>query len=407
MFGLGYRTTEGDLAVFRRRNEFIRSGIQKLVSDGFLGRAIANIYDCAVDQAHWKDTLTHIRDELDTAFVSLQFITFPDGYPERPAETLMFRTEWEQDWLDALQPLIPGIPNIDVMFNSEIDVPMSQMSTMDEADFQSSEFYQEWVKPQGLRDTLNTNIIKRGNMTAVLSSPAFQDRELFSARDFEIIRALAPHFRRALLISDLLDEKNAQVEILRRTLDRLAIAVLLVEPDGRLAHANGAGEDLLLDGDAITLTNRKLRVISAVHRTGFMEAVARACSGNDLDLQSWGNGIPLPGRSGRNAVAYVLPLGKSERRNALGPGMAAVFVTVGQDARPPSVEVISAVTGLTTAEARVALAIADGTSPQEVAERQAVSINTVRKHLANAYEKTGLKNQVTLAAAISRLTPPV
>jgi DNA-binding CsgD family transcriptional regulator len=31
----------------------------------------------------------------------------------------------------------------------------------------------------------------------------------------------------------------------------------------------------------------------------------------------------------------------------------------------------------------------------------------VRKHLANAYEKTGLKNQATLAATISRLNPPV
>ena len=360
-----------------------------------------------MDQSLWRDTLTYIRDELETAFVSLQFITFPEGYPERPPETLMFRTEWDQGWLDALQPLIGGIPNIHQMFDAEIDVPMSQMSIMEEADFQSSDFYREWVEPQGLRDTLNTNIIKRGNMTAVLSAPAYQNRDLYSARDIEIVRQLAPHFRRALLISDLLDEKNAQVEILRRTLDRLAIAVLLVEPDGRLSYANGAGEDLLSDGDVIALANRKLRVASAVHRDGFMTAVARACSGNDLDLQSWGNGIPLPGRSGRNAVAYVLPLGKSERRNALGPGMAAVFVTEGKNARPPSVEVISAVTGLTTAEARVALAISDGVTPQEVAERHDVSINTIRKHLANAYEKTGLKNQATLAAAISRLNPPV
>lgn len=340
------------------------------------------------------------------AFVSVQFVTFPEGYPEKPPETLMFRTDWDEAWLEALQPLIADIPYFDQMIGADIDVPVSQLQLMDEAAFHDTSFYEAWVKPQDLRDTLNTNIIKRGNMTALLSAPTPKGRELFDDEDYRIMRELTPHIRRALLISDLLDEKNAQVQILRNTLDKLALAVILIEADGRLVYTNGTGEDVLSRGDTLTVVSKKLHVQSALHRDGFKAAVDRACSGNDMDIQNWGNGIPLPTPSGEVAVAYVLPMGKSERRQSLGPGMAAVFVTSGANAQPPSVEVISAVTGLTTAEANVALQIANGSTPQEVSETLDVSINTVRKHLANAFEKTGHRNQAGLSAAIGRLSLP-
>ena len=86
--------------------------------------------------------------------------------------------------------------------------------------------------------------------------------------------------------------------------------------------------------------------------------------------------------------------------------MAAMFVTTDANARPPSIEVVSAMLGLTTAEANVALTIADGDSPQETAARLEVSVHTVRKQLANAFDKTGIRSQAGLSAAINRMAPP-
>ncbi len=373
----------------------------------FASLAISKIYDCAVDPSEWENTLNFIRDEMQFAFVSVQFIAFPESYPDTPPETQMFRTEWDETWFDALQPLIPGIPHIDKMFNADIDLPMNQLQLMDEAAFQACDFYDAWVRPQGLRDTLNTNLLKRDNMTAVLSAPSFQGREMISDDERAVIRELAPHLRRALLIGDMLDEHRAQVQLLRSTLDHLAIGVLMVEESGRIVYMNAAGEDVLSNGKALGAIQNKLHVPSQAHRAGFMTAVSRACSGNDLDLQNWGNGIALPQPEGPPVVAYILPLGRSERRQSLGPGMASVFLTTDGLAQPPSIEVIAAVTGLTTAEAKVALQIASGASPQEISDQTGTSIHTVRKHLSNAFEKTGHRNQASLSGAIGRLKGPV
>lgn len=373
----------------------------------FTSQAISKIYDCAVDPSEWENTLNFIRDEMNFAFVSVQFIAFPENYPESPPETQMFRTEWDAAWFDALQPLIPGIPHIDKMFNADIDVPMNQLQLMDEDAFQASEFFEAWVQPQGLRDTLNTNLLKRDNLNAVLSAPTRQGRDMLSDVERGIMRELAPHLRRALLIGDMLDQNKAQIQLLRSTLDHLVIGVLMVEETGRIVYTNAAGEDVLSHGKALGAIQNKLHVPSQVHRAGFMTAVARACSGNDLDLQNWGNGIALPQPDGPPVVAYILPLGRSERRQSLGPGMASIFLTTDGLAQPPSIEVVAAVTGLTTAEANVALQIASGNSPQEISEQTGTSIHTVRKHLSNAFEKTGHRNQASLSGAIGRLKVPV
>lgn len=69
-------------------------------------------------------------------------------------------------------------------------------------------------------------------------------------------------------------------------------------------------------------------------------------------------------------------------------------------------EVLSALSGLTTAEARVALAIADGATPAEIARSLGISIHTLRKHLANSFDKTGTGSQARLGAFVKRLRSP-
>lgn len=376
------------------------------MSGRFLQEAIGKIYDCAIEPELWRETLEHLRVELDTAFCSLQFVHFPETYPDDPPFTELFHTDWDTQWFAALQPHIATIPNFERMLGSEIDTPMTQMQVIDEPTFKESAFYVEWVAPQRLRDTLNANVIRRDNMTAILSSPSYETRELFSDADRALVGKLTPHVRRALLISDLLNEKKSQVEIYQRMLDGISCAVYLVEKSGKLMYCNAAGDALLSDARNITAIQGHLQIPSQNHRAPFMTAVDRACTGQDTDLESWGNGIPLPAKDASPAVAYVLPLGKSDLRRALGPGLAAVFVTTHSQARPPALEIVCAVTGLTTAEARVALAISNGQTPQETADGLGVSVHTVRKQLSVTFDKTGLRNQAELSAFLARMTPP-
>jgi DNA-binding CsgD family transcriptional regulator len=372
-------------------------------STEFLTRTIANIYDCAVDPTRWQETLCQIRDDMDLAYLQLFFADPPDD----PTKLRGFLTPWDQSWMQRLFPLLPIVPGIDEMRSAPIDSPLSQMEVIAPDAFQETTFFREWAGPQGLIDACNTTVIRRPTVEAWFSGTTRQPRGLFTDTDREAFRLLAPHIRRALLISELIDEGSFQLTLHRKLLNQLSIAIWMVASDGKILLTNTSAEQMLGQRATICDVAGRLRPVSAAHRDTFQSAIQRACL-DETTLGTWGNGMALPGADpDRTAVAYVLPMGNSDRRHALGPGQAAVFITQGQNALPLPIEVLSAVTGLTLAEARVALEIAQGTPPETIAQQQGLSVHTVRKPLSNTYEKTGLNSQSALSALVNRYRLPV
>jgi DNA-binding NarL/FixJ family response regulator len=59
---------------------------------------------------------------------------------------------------------------------------------------------------------------------------------------------------------------------------------------------------------------------------------------------------------------------------------------------------------LTSAEYRVALAVADGATNREAAAKLFLSVKTVDFHLQNIYRKLGLRSRTELAVRLSRST---
>ena len=60
--------------------------------------------------------------------------------------------------------------------------------------------------------------------------------------------------------------------------------------------------------------------------------------------------------------------------------------------------------GLTPAEIRLSLALADGGSLRSTAERHMISINTARSQLASIFSKTSIKRQVDLVEMLMSFT---
>jgi DNA-binding CsgD family transcriptional regulator len=266
--------------------------------------------------------------------------------------------------------------------------------------------YQQWVRPQGLRDYCFTQVAKRDGIQGSVGAATYSSRGLVNEGERDTFRLLAPHFRRSLLISGLLDEGKLQLQLYRQLLDRIGAGILIVGKSARLVYANETADQMLSKGTNLTIRHSRVCAASTQHDKGLQEALSRACV-NDSKLGNFGNGIPLPGTGGTMAVCYVLPLGRSERRRELGPGLAAIFVTTHGASMPPALEVLSALSGLTSREARIALMIADGAPLSGAAKALGITMNTIRKHLANIFAKTGVKSQLGLVQLVSGLSLPL
>lgn len=361
---------------------------------------VGTIYDCAVNPALWTDTLSHIRDAVDAAYVAIGSAHFSPLAKGQPATWIRRNSPWDENWLDRLTPLLFKMPHGENLYNLPVDVAWTQLTQMPEAEFQKSEFYHAWVRPQNLRDCLSLNYLKRHELNGVLSIPTSAKREPISNSERELAELLSPHIRRAMTINDLTENNVLTSSVYKQVLDTLSVAVFIVGPGQRIQFTNALGDTMLSKASSVFSVGGVLKA----HRPSGDHACLEVAIGMALAGGCSGQGVPLLTMSGEIAAAYVMPLAGSA---SFAPGHCAVFVTRRGTCNAMALDVLRAMFNLTVAEARVALHIAAGEGTQRIAVAQGIAMNTVRTHLKHIYSKMDVSDQTTLAGLVNSLLPPV
>ncbi len=201
------------------------------------------------------------------------------------------------------------------------------------------------------------------------------DTDSFTESERAVGRLVLP------LIADLenarrtIGELTEQVLAMDALLRVLPTAALVIDRKGRLLSSNEAAR-ALFGGPAIPLHVVEL-------------AVKAIEAGEERDCAAFAH----PGRAG--ATLRIVPAEVGERREA-GPGV--VFLVLPESDTGVDVEDVAQRLRLTPMQARVVSLVARGLSNREIGERLGLSIETVRKHLAAAYQKTGVPNRAGVVA---------
>lgn len=365
---------------------------------------VSSIYDCAVNPDHWSGTLANIRDSVDAAYVAVGCASDGHGSLKRPTRWLKCDGQADDSWLDRLDALSCKIPHGATLFNLPVDVSWTPLSQMSEPDFQKSEFYQEWVKPQNLRDFVSLNYLKRDTSNGFLTIPTSAKRAPVTSDNRRLVEKLSPHIRRAMKINNLTDNTDLANSLCRQVLDKISAAVFVVGHGRRLRLANAAAEKLISTGDMISMSGGMLKVPRALGQTCRLnDAIDRALNSH-VSAGFSGSAVPLICGDGHRAAAYVLPLTCND---VLGPGHCAVFVSGACEKQQMATEMLRSMFDLSPAEARVSSLIAKGNGPAIISESLGITINTVRSHLAHVFSKTGATDQSSLGALVNRLLPPI
>jgi DNA-binding CsgD family transcriptional regulator/PAS domain-containing protein len=366
-----------------------------------LSELISDIYDCAIHPEGWDQTLTKINASLDGAYTA---ISMADKEYLRP--TLVAHSPWSRDELERLHREFASTDVVGARESAfgDVDTAVSTLKLISEAEFQESRFYKEWAGPQGLRDGCILKFVDTADRFGQLVTTTRSDRDIISADERRFMALLSPHLRRAALIGDLLDNKRVETQLYRSALDRLTVAVLLVDADSRIMYANEKADALLAAQTHVISRAGMLATVNAATVEPLADAIRRTTS---QDLGSRGIGIPVGLGRTSPAVAYVLPLGTGVARSAFQPAAAAVFVSTSVGAVPAPEAVMATLYDLTPSEARVLLKIGEGQTVTAVALELAVSENTVKTHLARVFQKVGVNRQPDLVSIVAALRPPV
>ena len=94
-------------------------------------------------------------------------------------------------------------------------------------------------------DLIATIALRDKDRLGIWTSVWHRDAGLITDREVDLMRDLAPHLRRAVTISDILDFKRIEASAFGATLDMLSVAVVIVGEGGRILHANPMAEPML------------------------------------------------------------------------------------------------------------------------------------------------------------------
>ena len=366
-------------------------------------KVVEAVYDCALDPNRWHSTVRLIADLCQSQRCVLGVHDYTNARSE-----LNFQLGYEDEhyWRtheDKYKGLNPTFAPLQLL---PVGTVATQVMLVDDNEFLESRFYQEWCKPQGLRDAIAFKVLQTGQRMGVLAANRLLSEPRYGDAEVRLLTLLAPHVCRAVTISDALELKTVWSETLEGTLNALASGVYLTDRLGRVVFMNRAAEQQVKIGNALRIENNCLAPHDRAARLAMSKAIEAI---DDEAATSSGVSLALPGGETGGLFATILGLNRGKRSNIGGAfaATAAIFVQDPIVVPPFPGEAFAKLYGLTGGELRVLLAMSPGLGVKEAAEMLGIGETTAKTHMQHIYAKTGTSKQTELMHLFMNSAPPV
>ena len=361
---------------------------------------VGHVYDAVLHPELWDDTIDRIRRYVGLHLGAIGVNYLPSG--NSISATTNISPEYLQIMAETADYIFDlwGGPSMLTRLPVEEPLKMLDYSTPDM--WPGNPYYERFAKPLGLADQIV--LILEVSPTVVGSFGLGRHESMPEIDDVQLgtMASLAPHLRRAVLISDLLETRSVVASTFEATLGAIGSAVLLVDANSRITYANPRAEAMLREGETITQLNGRLQAPRELVK-GQLERTIAAAMGPDETVGP-ASGIPVRREDGTGQIVHVLPLERrADRPSSLA--VAAVFVAEPNAALNLPLEAIRALYDLRPAEVRTLQLVASGQSAKAVAEALSVSESTVKTHTLRLFDKLGVHTRSELVSFVRNMTP--
>ena len=228
------------------------------------------------------------------------------------------------------------------------------------------------------------------------------DRDGWTSERVGTIERLLPHLRQFVRVRQALVGARALGASLVELLDNVRAGVIQLDRRARLIAANDRARALLRRCDGLWDKDGQLRASLPKDDAALQRLLARALP---LPAGSAEGGSMLVGRPGTRSrlVLHVSPVhdpGMESRKSRV-----AMLVLVIDPADRTGIDPgrVGKALGLTRAESRVAVSLAEGKTIDDIAAESGRSRTTVKWHIRHIYAELGVSRQIELAHLVTSL----
>jgi DNA-binding NarL/FixJ family response regulator len=215
----------------------------------------------------------------------------------------------------------------------------------------------------------------------------------FGEAELRGLRALAPHLNRALRVTLRLKEMEAHASALAEMSDRALAAIVLTDAVGRVAEANNLARAILTENDGLAIHDGVLRAARGEDCTRLSRLIQEA-AGSRVMPKSGVMQVSRP--SGRRPLALVVSPTRAVG-SPFGPSHAVSIAFADPERAPEAdADLLARLYAFTAREAAVTALLVQGHSPKDAAAELAMTENTVRTHIRNVFDKTGVERLADL-----------
>lgn len=255
--------------------------------------------------------------------------------------------------------------------------------------------YRDFLRPQGLGWSARTSIrLPTGDNIIITVERAFANGPVPKS-SITRMNAIRPHLAISALIAARMKLESARAQT--DALAMLGLPALVFDGQHKVLAAN-----VLMDGHTSLVQTRAFGRVALKDKRAdafLRQAVVNAAKQNFAPPYSFS----VCGENGEaQMVGHVIPIcGESRDVFVQSAGIFVLTPIVSQQL--PSADLVQSLFDLTTAEARVARAIAKGDTVEEIAGAGQNAISTVRAQVRSILDKTGCDRQVEVANLLNGL----
>ncbi len=317
-------------------------------------------------------------------------------------------------------PLVQGWDAIDLTRNSEEDVQEylerwnavdprfhvglvrmgevhSDVDVIEPIAFERSMFRNEFLRGIGQRYSMFTTTPVMGGNLLGFAFMRPEHRGHYRAEERELATELAPHLGRAMRVRALLDAARERSATFEATLDRLPLAVALVDAEGNLRFVNAEARALLDVADGVRVDERQLsatRPCDAALLHSAIEEVAcyveRGARANAAPSRS----VRVMRSDASFGMVSLFPIASASALRKKAP-RARVLCIFYDPSQSPLLDPhqLRAVFNLTPVECELANALVQGRTLADFAARRGTGVETVRTQVKRLLSKTDSRTQ--------------
>ncbi|MGB1256547.1 MAG: helix-turn-helix transcriptional regulator [Thiolinea sp.] len=385
---------------------------------------IGEIYEASSRPEHWQAVLGMIAEDISADSATLIYRNFENpesniGYvhtEQSPEECAQMVMEYENYYhhLDPMWKLTNDVGQVGVGIADSL-LGLSR----EEYEAQCpSEYLENYMRKYDRWYVGGSYIFQDDEKVLVIAVQRGAQSHPWTKEDMDYLTSLTPHLERAFRIHHEFVDLRTSVKQLQTCINRLLMGLIIIRPDAKISFINEPARRILAENPVLTINNDTLKAIPSNNDARLQELIrsidstlpepATDTSDNvtAIALKADGGSAPLPMLI--TPISYSLNdiqeqknhSGTESQTNNAPSHHIAIFFADPNHSQQYSQDMISEFYGLTRAEAGVAIAISNGYTVSEYANKNKITEYTVRTQIKHIFQKLNVSRQAELVKVL-------